>query len=554
MQVRGLGDLAQRTAFLNPDLKALHSPSLLPGVDRAADRLCRAIRDGESIIIYGDYDVDGITASAILFHAIRTLRPDARVATYVPHRIDEGYGLNAQALIGLAEKGAKVIVTVDCGITAKSQAAALAEAAPHVDLLITDHHNVPLENELPACHTLVHPRLPGSTYPFGELCGAGVAYKLAWRMGTLWSGSDRVPAAYRTLLVELLALAGMGVIADIVPLVDENRVIAAHGLRRIRRSPLPGLQELVSQSGLDHAKVLAEDVGFKLGPRLNAVGRLGHAREALELFTTAPPPRAMEIAAELTRQNELRRAVERDITAAATEMAIQQGMTGPDTRAIVLCHNEWHPGVVGIVCSRLVDKFHRPTILLCDRDGICAGSGRSIDGFSLHSGLVACRQWLASFGGHDMAAGLKVLPEHVKAFQNAFIAHANGQLSAEQLCPTVLFDCEAGIEEVTLELARAIRQLEPFGRDNPPVRLMLRGVALDGRPQYMGADQQHLALHLGSGSGAGRIRGVAWKKAEWGRDLPIGARLDLILQPKVNIWNGRESLEAEIVDLSLSQR
>jgi single-stranded-DNA-specific exonuclease len=546
-----LEDPARRAAFLNPDLRSLHDPSLLPGIDRAADRLCRAVREGEQIVIYGDYDVDGITASAILFHAIRTLRPDARVTTYVPHRIDEGYGLNAEALVALAEKGATVIVTVDCGITAKAQARALSQAAPQVDLIITDHHHVPLDADLPTCHTLVHPRLPGSKYPFGDLCGAGVAYKLVWRMGTMWSGSHRVPPAYRTLLVELLALAGMGVIADIVPLVDENRVIAAHGLRRIRSSPLPGLAELVSQSGLDNAKVLAEDVGFKLGPRLNAVGRLGHAREALELLTVAPTARAVEIAAELTRQNELRRAVERDITSMAMEMAVAQGMTGPDTRAIVLCHPEWHPGVVGIVCSRLVERFHRPAILLCERDGICAGSGRSVEGFSLHLGLEACGSLLTTFGGHDMAAGLKLDPQHLSEFQQSFIAYANAQLTQENLRPTIRFDCDARLDEVTLTLAREIRRLEPLGRDNPPVRLMLRGVPVDGRAQYMGTNQQHMALHLGSGST--RIRAVAWKKAELGRDLPIGARLDLILQPKVNVWNGRESLEAEIIDLRICQ-
>lgn len=553
---RGLNDPLLRAGFLNPDLRNLHDPSLLPGVDRAAERLCRALRAGERIAIYGDYDVDGITASAILFLAMRTLVPEARVSTYVPHRIDEGYGLNTEALLSLASQGNRVIVTVDCGITAAGPAAALREAAPQVDLIITDHHTPPTrEDAFPQCFALVHPRMPGSKYPFGELCGAAVAYKLAWRMGTLWSGNEKVPPHYRTLLVELLALAGMGVIADIVPLVDENRIIAAHGLRRIRTSPLPGLDALVVQSGLDNGKVLAEDVGFKLGPRLNAVGRLGHAREALELLTIAPPARATEIAAELTRQNDLRRAVERDITAAATEMAIAQGMTEPDCPAIVLRHQDWHPGVVGIVCSRLVERFHRPTILLCDGPEICAGSGRSISGFSLHHGLEACRDHLTTFGGHDMAAGLKLLPGNFDAFQRAFTQHAAGLLAPDDLHPVVNYDCEASIDELSLTLAREIRRLEPFGRDNPAVRLLVRGVTVDGKPQYLGSDAHHLLLHLvctTTANGSGRIRALAWKKAEWGRGLPTGARLDLILQPKINTWNSRESLEAEIVDLRLS--
>lgn len=549
---RGVSPGESRQRFLHPNMRSLHDPSLMPGLDKAAERLCNAVRGGERIVIYGDYDVDGITASAILFHALRTLKVDADVSTYVPHRIDEGYGLNSEALIALAEKGAKVIVTVDCGITARAQAAALKAAAPHVDLIITDHHHVPPIEEYPECFALVHPRLDGSKYPFGELCGAGVAYKLAWRTGTMWTGSDRVPPAYRTLLVELLALASMGVIADVVPLVDENRVIAAFGLKRIKASPLPGLGELVRQSGLDDAKILAEDVGFKLAPRLNAVGRLGHAREALELLTIAPPARATEIAAELTRQNDLRRAIEREITQQASEMVIEQGMNHPDHRAIVLKHSEWHPGVVGIVCTRLVEQFHRPTILLCERDGLCSGSGRSIEGFNLHGGLHACREMLETFGGHEMAAGLKVKPENFGRFQRAFAEHATQHIRAEQLSPSVMYDCEACWEELSLNVARGIREMEPFGRDNPGVRLMLKGVPLDGRPRTMGSDQQHLQMHLGSGSR--RIRAIGWKKAELGRDLPIGAQLDLIVQLKINSWTGSEALEAEIVDLRLSNR
>ncbi len=549
---RGLPPGEARQRFLQPEMRALHDPSLMPGLDRAAERLCRAVRDGEKIVIYGDYDVDGVTASAILYHAMRTLKVDADVSTYVPHRIDEGYGLNSEALIGLALKGATVIVTVDCGITARAQAAALKAAVPHADLIITDHHHVPAEDEYPECYALVHPRLAGSKYPFGELCGAGVAYKLAWRMGTVWTGSDRVPPAFRTLLVELLALASMGVIADVVPLVDENRVMAAFGLKRIRSSPLPGLGELVRQSGLDDAKVLAEDVGFKLAPRLNAVGRLGHAREALELLTIAPPTRANEIAAELTRQNDLRRAIERDITQQASEMVIAAGMHQPDHRAIVLRHTDWHPGVVGIVCTRLVERFNRPAILLCEREGLCSGSGRSIDGFDLHGGLHACRDVLETFGGHEMAAGLKVRPERFAEFQRKFVHHAGEKISEEQLSPRVMYDCGAGWEELSLTVARAIRELVPFGRDNPGVRLLLKRVPLDGRARTMGSDQQHLQLHLGSGSK--RIRAVGWKKAELGRDLPIGAQLDLIVQLKINTWTGSETLEAEIVDLRLSDR
>jgi single-stranded-DNA-specific exonuclease len=296
LAARGLTAPAALDHYLSPKLTQLHDPSLIPELDRAAERILRALADHEPIVIYGDYDVDGVTGTAILWHMLRALAPEAPVRTYVPHRLEEGYGLNAAAIRELAADGARLIVSVDCGITALEPARAAREAG--IDLIITDHHNPPAKLEdLPHAYAVVHPRRPDSEYPFGDLSGAGVAYKLAWRLATMHAGcaagpGGRVDPRIRELLVDLLAFAALGAVADIVPLLGENRVLVRHGLVRVKHSRFIGLRALVEASGLAGEDVDAMAVGFRLGPRLNAAGRMGHAREANELFTTADPPRS----------------------------------------------------------------------------------------------------------------------------------------------------------------------------------------------------------------------------------------------------------------------
>ncbi len=547
LSARGLlNEEAER--FLSPRLSHLHDPSLLPDIDRAADRMLEAVAAKQPIVIYGDYDVDGITASAILYRTLKAISPEALVSTYIPHRIDEGYGLNADALRSLAADGARVVVTVDCGITAVAPAAAARDAG--IDLIITDHHNgANSEAELPGAFAIVHPRRPGSSYPFGDLCGAGVAYKLAWRLCTMHAGSVRLPESLRELLIELLALAALGVIADVVPLKGENRVIARSGLSRIRTSPFIGLRALVKASGLDGDRIDTEGVGFSLAPRLNACGRLGHAAEALELMLTEDPDRATEIARALTKLNDERRAVERKIAEQAHALAVERGMNGPDTRAVVLAHADWHPGVVGIVCSRLVDRLGRPTILMQDQGEILAGSGRSIDGYSLHAALHACAEHLHTFGGHDMAAGVKVTPAKLDAFTDSFLAHAASHLAPGDLIPRVQFDCDASIHELTPLAIHQLESLAPFGNSNPPVRVRVRGLRIGARPEPFGKTGAHLKLTVRDG--ARSVRLIAWNWAtrhpETAASIPVGTRIDALVIPKLSSWSGL--VEPELIDL-----
>ncbi len=553
LAARGLHDPAAADRFLRPSLNHLHDPSLIPDLDRAAERILAALHAREPLVIYGDYDVDGITATAILFHTLRTLAPEADIRTYVPHRLEEGYGLNAAALTQLAAEGARVVVSVDCGISALEPARAARAAG--LDLIITDHHTPP-EGDLPDALAIVHPRRPGSAYPDPDLCGAGVAYKLAWRLATLHCGGRRVRDDLRALLIELLALAALGTIADIVPLTGENRVIARFGLRRIKHSPLPGLRALVEASGLDGENIDAEHAGFALGPRLNACGRLGHAREAVALLTTATPEEASDIAHALTRLNDERRALEQRIARHAAELAEAAGMTAPGCHAIVLAHEEWHPGVLGIACSRLVERFGRPTILLCTRaegEGggrLCAGSGRSIAGFGLHDALTRCATHLAGYGGHAMAAGLRLDPARLDAFTRDFTAHANERLTPDELVPSVSIDTRADLAELTPDAVAQLESLAPFGCANPRPRILLEGLRAAGPPSPFGRAGNHLSLLARQGNRTVRL--IAWNWAER-RDALLGAAtLDAVVSPRLNTWNGRTTVEPTIEDLRIA--
>ncbi len=544
LAVRGLSDPAAARDFLNPLLTHLHEPSLLPDMDRAAERILAALRAKAPLVIYGDYDVDGITATAILWHTFRAIAPSAPVSTYVPHRIDEGYGLSVDAMNALADQGARVVVSVDCGVTATAAARAAVQSG--IDLIITDHHNPPSrEEELPPAFAVVHPRRPRSVYPFGELSGAGVAYKLAWRLCTLACNGHRVTKELQSLLLDLLALAALGTIADVVPLVGENRVIARFGLSRIKRSPLVGLRALVEASGLDGEKIDSEDVGFKLAPRLNACGRMGHAREAVELLTTAGAPRAEEIARALCRFNDERRATERRIFEHAAAMVEERAMHTPGRRAIVLAHEDWHAGVVGIVCSRLVERFGRPTILMCSAGGECHGSGRSIEGFALADALGACSAHLLSHGGHDMAAGLRLEAGNLDAFTEAFTAVANARLAPDDLSRPLLYDAEARIEELTTETVACLERLAPFGQGNPRVRVRI-GATLAEPPSPLGSSGRHASLKLRENGGR-PLRIVGWNWLGRLDQLPRGGRVEALISPLISTWSG--NVEAELHDL-----
>lgn len=549
LAARGFTDRADIERFTRPKLSHLHAPRLLPGAERAAERLVDAIRKREPIAIYGDYDVDGITATAILYHTLRAADPNSDIRTYVPHRLDEGYGLNSEAIRQLAREGARVIVSVDCGITAIEPARIAREDG--VDLIITDHHNPPSEGDaLPDAYAIVHPRLPGSQYPFGELCGAGVAFKLAWQFATTYAGNDRVGGALQQTLLDLLPLVALGTIADVVPLVDENRILTGFGLHGIKQTTFTGLRALLQESGLLGENVDSEAVGFILGPRLNACGRMGHAEEAVRLFTSAAPEEAEKIAANLAKLNRDRQQTERRIFIEAERMAIDRGMTDHNCRIIILANETWHPGVVGIVCSRLVERFGRPAILMQQSSDLCKGSARSIDGYSMSAALASCAELLLTHGGHDMAAGLSLAPDRLDAFTDAMTAHAKSAIDQELLIPSATIDVDADLSELTPETVHGLSGLSPFGRGNPRPTVRLRALRITAPPREIGRNGRHLSLTVTDDASNVRrnLRVVWWNAAEHALNLAAGSRIDLLVHPKLNHWNGRTTVEGEVVD------
>lgn len=549
---RGLTDADSVRRFCDPKLTDLSDPEAIPGVEAAARRLAAAVRGGEPIVIYGDYDVDGVAAAAILWHVIRAVSPTANVRTYVPHRLEEGYGLNEEALRQLRAQGARLVVSVDCGITAHGPARAAREIG--LDLIITDHHRPEAGAELPDAAAIVHPGLDGAQQHSSCLCGAGVAFKLAWGFATQWCGSRRVGRDVQQVLLSMLSLAALGTIADVVPLTGENRTITSYGLRWLRKTPVPGLRALLEASGLMDEEVDTEKVGFILAPRLNACGRMGHAGEALRLLTDAVEPEAGTIARNLARLNRQRQQAEQQITEQAAQLAEDAGMTRSSCRAIVLAHESWHPGVVGIACSRLVDRFCRPVVLLQKQGDVCRGSARSIDGYSIHDGLTAASVHLSRFGGHDAAAGLSLATASLEAFTEALTAHANAHIPLESLVPGLCIDCDAGLRELDVEVVRRIKALSPFGRENPSPAIRVRELVVSEAPKQIGANGRHLTLGLRSEDNGDRrwLRCVWFGAGERACDLAAGMRLEAVVEPRINFWNGRSSVEALVRDLALT--
>ena len=546
---RGVREPAEASRFLESPLAALHPPLALPGVEEAARRIVQAVAGRRRICVYGDYDVDGVTGTAILLRVLGKLGAD--VQSYVPYRLSDGYGLNGDRLRELAKSGVSLVVSVDCGIASLAEAEAAREAG--LELIVTDHHEMKMGVDgplLPAAAVLVHPRLPcAEPYPFGELSGAGVAFKLAWAVAQKACGSERVPQEMREVLLDCVGLAALGLVAAVVPLCDENRILVRHGLERIRTHPSVGLEALLDASGVKPDQVLtSEDVGFKLAPRLNAAGRLGYAGLAVELLTTTSPQKAAERARELERQNGERQARERKYTAQAKEV-VERDFAGDP--AIVVASTEWHPGVVGIVASRLVDHFGKPALVIAvpENEKVATGSGRSIPGFELHQALVACDALLEGHGGHSAAAGFKVRPERIDALRDCFNAHVAKCFPGGAPAPRLRLDAEVPLSAVTFGLMKDLDRLEPYGAGNPKPKFLAAGLKVEGARRIgSGEVQRHMDFRVRQGSTA--IRCVAWGMADRMDEL-LGAGGDccIAFTPRVNEWNGSRKIELEVVDL-----
>jgi single-stranded-DNA-specific exonuclease len=513
---RGYGDPEEAKAFLAGE-QPLHDPFLLGDMATAVERIRTAIADGRRICVHGDYDADGICATVLAVLVLREL--GAEVEWHLPSRFDEGYGVSSATVERLADEGCGLVLTVDCGITAVAEVAAARERG--LEVVVTDHHRPGAE--LPDC-SIVATR--PSDYPFPELCGTGVVFKL----GQALLGPD-APELRRHL--DLVALA---TIADVVPLVGENRSLAIAGLRALARTRKPGLQALMRCAGVDPATVDAGAVGFRLAPRINAAGRLGHPGAALELLLTQDADEARRLADRLEELNRDRQAVEDRILRAATAQVEEWPEAKRRRRAYVLSGEDWHEGVIGIVASRLVERYHRPVVLIAGTDGLWKGSGRSIPSFDLHGALAACSGHLERFGGHRAAAGLSILPEQVEVFADAFAARAEGVLSPEELVSTTVVDAVLPRgAKLTLDLCQELRRLAPFGLGNPDVTLLAPACELV-EPATVG-DGKHLRFRVrreGCDAGGAIAFGLGGQLDRYRR---VG-EYDVAFRLEENHWNG----------------
>jgi len=541
---RGISDPVRGRRFLDPKLSHLRDPDQLPGCSAAAEQIHQAIRAGRQMVIYGDYDVDGIAGTAILRECIKMLGGD--VGYYVPHRIDEGYGLNHEALRSLAAEQAELMVTVDCGITSVEEAITARQCG--LDLIITDHHQP--ARHLPEAAAIVHPSLPGGEYPFPGLSGSGVAFKLAWALSQQASGAKKVGQRMKDFLVQAVGLAALGTVADVVPLVDENRILVRHGLVSVKERPSLGLATLMELIGLDGKSPLsAEDIAFTLAPRLNAAGRLGQAQLAVELLITDRPDRARELAAYVDGLNATRQTLERSVYLAANKQAREQFDPENDP-ALVLAQHGWHPGVIGIVAGRLAEKYRRPVVLISwDQLGVKPGIGsaRSVPGFNLHAALEACSEHLLSHGGHAAAAGLTLDQARLESFRTDFCEHAASEISQEQRIAEITIDAEAPLSALTLKMVDQIEQLAPFGESNSRPLLCSSGVTLAEPPRVIGSGGRHLSMRLRQHDIT--LRAVAFGEGERADELAaLDQPLDVAFRPVINTFRGRRTVELHVAD------
>ncbi|HEX7278958.1 MAG TPA: single-stranded-DNA-specific exonuclease RecJ [Solirubrobacterales bacterium] len=517
---RGYRTPEQARSFLAADES--HPPSAFEGMDEAVERVLAAVETKGRITIHGDFDVDGVCATTLMVSTLRDLGADCD--WFIPSRIDDGYGLSGGTVRLLSERGTSLLLTVDCGITCAGEIGLARELG--MEVVVTDHHQ-PGER-LPDC-PILHPEI--SKYPFGSLCGTAVAWKLASALRE--SLGEPEPEAD----LDLVALA---TVADVVPLVGENRSLVRRGLAELRRAHRPGVRALLEAAKCEPERLDEGDLGFRLAPRINAAGRLYRADAGVELFLTEDDQRAEAIAVELSRANSERRATEREVDAAAETARRELPDHLREAHGLVLAGRDWHPGVVGIVASRLVERHHRPVVVISlDEDGAGRGSGRSIPGFDLLAALEACAEHLDGFGGHRAAAGLTIRRENVEAFQAAFAAHANEALGPEDLRRVEKVDAMVGGVGLGLELAEELRQLAPFGMGNPGVRLLVPSARVsDVRPMGEG---KHARFSLHSGSH--RALGVAFGRSGLGvEDEDV---LDASVRLELNHWNG--SVEPRVV-------
>jgi len=552
---RGIVDVAGAQSFLACDLSALSDPQIFCHMEKAVSRILKAISNGHQITVYGDYDVDGVTGTSLLYLVLKRL--GAQVHYYIPNRLTEGYGLNRQALEEIRAAGTTLVISVDCGITSTSEAT-LARSIG-LDLIITDHHELGASSRLhsvhdshdvkdvalPDAHAVLHPWLlkpgvaPGVQDRVSGLTGVGIAFKLAQALLNVDAGDD--------CLKSYLDLVTLGTVADMGKITGENRILVKHGLDLLSddsEKQRPGILALKQVAGLNGKRIGVGMVGFSLAPRINASGRLEHANTAFRLLTTSSKDEAMSLAAALDTVNRERQEIEEIIWDAARQQCRKADMAV--VGALVLSSQEWHPGVVGIVASRIVEEFYRPTALICLNGGIGKGSARSIPGFDLYEGLVACSDLLLGFGGHKFAAGFSILEDNIPEFRDRLGSIVMERIGASGFIRTLSIDSKVTLEELNRDLVQELDKLSPYGQGNPEPRLGARDIEIIAS-RVVG--NNHLKLRLRQRGGA-CFDAIAFKRGNLlGKQVKDGMRVAAVFTPRINAWNGNSAVELEIRDM-----
>ncbi|MCK8825226.1 single-stranded-DNA-specific exonuclease RecJ [Fuchsiella alkaliacetigena] len=536
---RGLQTPKEVKHFLEVNLADLHSPFLLAGMEAAVIRIQAAVEAGERTVIYGDYDVDGIVSTALLIDYLGSL--GLEVEAYIPNRLEEGYGLNKAAIEGLAQSGIELLITVDCGISDYQELKLAKELG--IEVIITDHHEVP--ERLPPAEAIINPKYVDCTYPFTELCGAGVALKLIQALAI-----EDSTAVTMEVVQKYLDLVALATVADIVPLVDENRAIVKYGLEFLQTPRNLGIGALVEVTDLRDAEINTGHIGYILAPQLNAAGRIGNPELALQLLIADSKSEALQLATELKEFNEERQDIQAQILSEAEAMLATMDLES--TEIIVLASRSWHSGVVGIVASKIVEKYYRPTVMIAIEEGIAKGSARSIKGFNIYQAIKNSRHLLANYGGHEQAAGLSIEAAHIAQFRQEISQYTKKYLTAQELLPTLKLDAKVKLKDLSRELVAELERLAPFGLRNPRPKLMVQEVAVDSL-RLVGKNNKHLKLVVKDRSGT-KVDCIGFEKAYFKEPLlKQQDSLDLACTLKINHWQGRSQLQLNLLDLHFRQ-
>ncbi|MFC1586752.1 single-stranded-DNA-specific exonuclease RecJ [Planctomycetota bacterium] len=526
--------------FIRPDIRDLADPFLMEDMSKAVDRIRKAVFDQERILIYGDYDVDGITGTSLLKQFFQMVHAD--ITAFIPHRIDDGYSLQKHNIDRFAAEGIKLIITVDCGSTNVEEIDYANKLG--LDVILTDHHE--FKSQVPNAYAILSPIFPGTTYPFGRLCGCGVAFKLAWAIGESFSPEKKMSPEIREFLRTALSLVAVGTIADVVPLLSENRILVRHGLESLRRTTNPGLRALLQGADLGKAENLVpSDIAFRIAPKINAAGRIGSPMTAMDLLTTTDTVESLHLEERLTAYNNERKDIERAILEDALDKISNLDME--ENPVIVLDDEKWHPGVIGIVASRLSEEYSRPAVLIAMGEDKGRGSGRSISTFNLYDAVSAGSEHLLGFGGHSHAAGLEIAKGKVSAFRRAITEFSIDKISAAEMIPKLDIDLEIELSDISYKLMRDLDMLQPFGEGNPAPLFVTRGVKAVGNPRLVGVNNNHLIFYAAKNGSS--FKCVAFNRGD-AHDWIQQAPLDIVYEPKLNTWQGETNIELMIRDFS----